>query len=216
MDEDQGLNDGKQTKQSLEETRNGQPIPIFTNNKTKRLRQALFASPSKAEHSKDLEDFSIVTSLNSQKEWNDGDDCFETYDTCSQKQIFPWPQKSKSEINVGNMDDRPPSVCFSTRQSHYSLNGLGYIGSNQKGLQVPICQHGKQESQLHHSYSIVCACPNFTSFNYKDVRTLQYQTRNQDKTKQSRSDDAYISPQLSVESSKQDQCHQSKVYWIHR
>jgi len=148
----------------------GQPIPIFTNNKTKRLRQALFASPSKAEHSKDLEDFSIVTSLNSQKEWNDGDDCFETYDTCSQKQIFPWPQKSKSEINVGNMDDRPPSVCFSTRQSHYSLNGLGYIGSNQKGLQVPICQHGKQESQLHHSYSIVCACPNFTSFNYKDVR----------------------------------------------
>lgn len=148
----------------------GQPIPIFTNNKTKRLRQALFASPSKAEHSKDLEDFSIVTSLNSHKEWNDRDDCFETYDTGPQKQNFPLPQKSNSDINVGNMDDRPPSVCFSTRQSHYSLNGLGYIGNNQKGLQVPIYQHGKRESQLHHSYSIVSACPNFTSFNYKDVR----------------------------------------------
>jgi len=28
MDEDQGLNDGKQTKQSLEETRNGEHQPL--------------------------------------------------------------------------------------------------------------------------------------------------------------------------------------------
>ena len=147
----------------------GQIVPIFTNNKKKRLRQALYASPAKAKQTKDFEDLSIVTSFNSHNEWNDGDDCFETNDTGPQKQSFPRPQKSNSIINVGSINNSLSSVCFSTWQSH-SLNGLDCIGNNQKELQVPICQPIKQESQLHHSYSIDSARPNSTSFNYNNVR----------------------------------------------
>ncbi|XP_020616622.1 uncharacterized protein LOC110054613 [Orbicella faveolata] len=144
----------------------GQIVPIFANNKKKRLRQALYASPTKAEQTEDLEDLSIVTSLNSHNEWNDGDDCFETNDTGSQKQSFPRPQKSNSVIKVGNINDSLPSVCISSRQSR-SFNDLDCIGNiYRKGLRQPV----KQESQLHHNYSVDSARPNFTSFDYNDVR----------------------------------------------
>ena len=135
-------------------------MPIFANNKKKRLRQALYASPTKAEQTEDFEDLSRATSLNSLNEWNagwnDGDDCFETNDTGPQKQSFPRLQKSNSVIKVGNIDDSLPS-----RQSHYSLNGLDCIGNNRKGLQVPIRQR---------NYIVDSARPNSTSFDYNDVR----------------------------------------------
>ena len=132
----------------------GQIVPIFANNKKKRLRQALYASPTKAEQTEDFED------LNSHNEWNDGDDGFETNDAGPQKQSFPRSQKSDSVIKVGNINDSLPSVCFSSRQSHYSSNGFDCIGNNGKGLQVPIRLPIKHESQ-HHSVD---------SVHYNDVR----------------------------------------------
>lgn len=161
----------------------GQIVPIFANNKKKRLRQALYASPAKAEQTKDFEDLSRVTSSNSHNEWNHGDDCFETNETGPQKQSFPRPQKSNSVINVGNINDSLPLGYLSTRQSHYSLslNGLdcvgkysspacggSFTGNNRSGLQVR--QPVKQDSQLHHSYSVDSARPNSTSFDYDEVR----------------------------------------------
>ena len=160
----------------------GQIVPIFANNKKKRLRQALYASPTKAEQTEDFEDLSTVTSLKSHNEWNHGNDCFKTNETGQQKQSFPRPQQSNSVINVEDISDSLPSGYLSTRQSHYSLNGLdcrvgkysspacrgSFTGNNRSGLQV--CQPVKQESQLHHSYSVDSARPNSTSFDYNDVR----------------------------------------------
>ena len=135
-------------------------MPIFANNKKKRLRQALYASPTKAEQTEDFED------LNSHNEWNDGDDGFETNDAGPQKQSFPRSQKSNSVIKVGNINESLPSVCFSSRQSRYSLNGFDCLGNNGKGLQVPIRLPIKQESQHH---SVESVRPNSTS-DYNDVR----------------------------------------------
>jgi len=144
----------------------GQKVTIFANNKKKRLRQALYASPTKTEQTEAFEDLSKVTSMNSHNEWNDGDDCFETNDT--QKQSFPRPQKSNSIIKVGSINDSLLSACFSSQQSHL-FNGHNCIGNNRKGLQVPTPQSVKQERQLHHNNSVDSAT-NSTSFNYNDVR----------------------------------------------
>lgn len=145
-------------------------MPIFANNKKKRLRQALYASPTKAEQTEDFKDLSTVTSLNSPNEWNDGDDCFETNDTGPQKKSFLRPQKSNSVIKVGNINDSLPSVCFSSRQSHYSLNGFDCVGNNRKGLQVANRLLVKQESQHHRNYSVDSVRPDSTSYDYNDVR----------------------------------------------
>ena len=145
-------------------------MPIFANNKKKRLRQALYASPTKAEQTEDFKDLSTVTSLNSHNEWNEGDDCFETNDTGPQNKGFPRPQKSNSVIKVGNINDSLPSVGFSSRQSHYSLNGFDCIGYNRKGLQIPTRLPVKQESQHHRNYGVDSVRPNSTSYDYNDVR----------------------------------------------
>ena len=135
-------------------------MPIFASSKKKRLRQALYASPTKAEQTEAFKDLS--TSLNSHNEWN----CFETNDT--PKESFPRPQKSNSVFKVGSVNDSLLSVCISSQQSH-SFNGLDCIGINRKGLQVPTPQRLKQESQLHQNYSVDFAS-NATSFDYNDIR----------------------------------------------
>lgn len=146
-------------------------MPVFANNKKKRLRQALYASPTKAEQTEDFKDLSTVTSFNSHNEWNDGDDYFETNDTGTQnRKSFPRPQKSNSVIKTGNINDSLPLVCFSSRQSHNSLNGFDCIGNNRNGLQVPIRRPVKQESQHHRNYCVDSVRPNSASYDYNDVR----------------------------------------------
>jgi len=111
-------------------------VPIFVNNKKKRLKQALYANPT----TDDFGDSTTVTSIESNRGFN-GDNHFEANDTSPQKQSFPQPQRVNRFTNERNYDSLPAS-----RQSQFPIRGRGGItnvpsctgslsGNNQGGIQ---------------------------------------------------------------------------------
>lgn len=122
----------------------GRMVPIFANNKKKRLRQALYASPTPTTTTEDYDDFTTGTSLKSFNELKQGDECFEAYETGPQKQSFPRPQ-GLNYLNKGNwVDDSLPSFRGGGKSGNFSSACReSYTGNNQGGVQV--CQPVKQE-----------------------------------------------------------------------
>ena len=97
----------------------GRLVPIFVNNKKKRLKQALYANPT----SDDFEDMSIVTSIDSYNGLSSGDDYLGANKTGLQKQSFPRPQR----LNSLNNEGYDSNSLSATRQSQYATRGRGGI-----------------------------------------------------------------------------------------
>lgn len=123
----------------------GRLVPIFANNKKKRLKQALYANPT----TDAFEDSLTATSIDSNNGFKLENDYFEANETAPKKESFPRPQRLDSVNNEGQYMDG----LSSTRQSHYPVRGRGgitnppsgrgsHIGNNRGGLQnrVPVKQ----------------------------------------------------------------------------
>lgn len=134
-------------------------MPIFANNKNKRLRQALYANPTTDNFEESTT--TTETSLDSYNFLNHGDENYEAVvcnETGQQK-----PQRSNSLNNEEYVRDVNDSDSLSsTRQSQYSisLHGRGrstnssssckerYTGSNRGGVSLQV---GRPVEQENHS-----------------------------------------------------------------
>ncbi|XP_078363335.1 uncharacterized protein LOC144647412 isoform X1 [Oculina patagonica] len=189
----------------------GRIVPIFANNKKKRLRQALYASPTATEQTEEYEDFATGTSLHSYNELNHGDEFFETHETGPQKQSFPRPQTSNYLNKEGKINDSLPSAR-NGRGNFSSTGKENYTGNNRGGV------HVRQPVKQENSNSVDSLLrPNSTPINYNEARTLQDQTRkvlkaeHQEKPKQNRpAVGSCTNLPMSSENFKQNQSHQSK------
>ena len=116
-------------------------MPIFANYKKKRLRQALFASPTttRTDQTEDYGDF--ATEMNG---FCIGDECFEANETGPQKESFALPQTSNSLNKGRNINESLPS----TRQSHYLLDGHGKSGNSSSACRGSYTGIGNNRSEV--------------------------------------------------------------------
>ena len=115
----------------------GRLVPIFANNKKKRLKQALYANPL----TDDFGDSLIITSTDAYNEsTNSGNEHFETG---PQKQSLPPPRRMNSLGNEGCYKDSFSSMRRGIANS--SIRRESHTGNN-RGVQnrMPV----KQEPQL--------------------------------------------------------------------
>lgn len=139
-------------------------MPIFANNKKKRLRQALYASPTTTEQTEDYEDFATGTSLHIYNEVNHGDEFLETHETGPQKPRLPRPQTT----NYLNKEEKVNDSLPSTRHGRGNFSTAckeSYTGNNRGGVQVR--QPVKQENINSVNSPLR---PNSASINYNEAR----------------------------------------------